>query len=337
MTIKDIAKECGCGLGTVSRALNNKPGVKAETKKKILAVVEKYGFVSNSYAKQLKSQDSHMIAIIIKGATSVMLTTMLSIIQKKLETLPFIANVFVLDEEENEAKFANKLYYEKRPVGIIFLGGNPDNYKEDFDKLKIPCVLISTEADNIENEKLSSVSIDNEAAAEASADYLISLGHRKIGVIGGYLQHFGVTTKRLKGFLKSMEKSGIKFDVDKYYVPCKYSFSEGEVAVKTLMGRCADVTAVFTMADSMAIGAIRGLKDLGYSVPEDISVMGIDGLPICTHFIPRVSTIKQDMEALAEKGLELLIKEIKNNADAKAEHIIIPFELIEGESVKSIK
>ena len=278
-----------------------------------------------------------MIAIIIKGATSVMLTSMLTIIQKKLETLPYIANVFVLDEEENEAKFANKLYYEQKPLGFIFLGGNPDNYKEDFDKLKIPCVLISTEAESIHNDYLSSVSIDNLSAAEASADYLISMGHRHIGVIGGFLQHFGVTTKRLQGFLRSMEKAGIQFDVDKYYVPCKYSFLDGAAAVKTLMGRCPDVTAVWTMADSMAIGAIRGLADLGLSVPKDISVMGFDGLPLGEFYTPRISTVNQEIDDLAIQGLMLLIREINNKETPSAEHIIIPFSILERETVKSIK
>lgn len=334
MTIKDIARECGCGLGTVSRALNNMPGVKEETRQRILAVVEKHGFVLNSHAKQLKAQDSRTIAIIIKGATSVLLTSMLCAIQKRLENLPYVASVIVIDETENEAQVAYKVYYEQKPIGFIFLGGNPDLHKEDFQKIQIPCVLISSEAENIENNSLSSVSTDNIKASEFSANYLIENGHKKIGVIGGFIEHTGTSTRRLKGFMNAMKNAGLAFDINKSYVPCKYSFDGGFEAVKVLMKNNPDITALWTMSDVMAIGAIRGLKDMGYSVPEQISVIGFDGLVFGDYYSPRLTTIKQQDIELAEKGLDLLLGRIEQREEAS--HILIPFKLIKGESVKNI-
>lgn len=334
MTIKDIAKECGCGLGTVSRALNNMPGVKEETRQKILAVVEKHGFVLNSHARQLKAQDSKTIAIIIKGATSMLLASMLAVIQKELETLPYVASVIVIDETENEAQVANKVYYEQKPIGFIFLGGNPEQHKEDFNKIKIPCVLISCEAEKVENNNLSSVSTDNIKASEFSAQYLIDNGHKKIGVIGGFLEHTGTSTKRLKGFLNAMNKAGLDFDLEKSYVPCLYSFEGGAEAVKTLIEKNPDITAIWTMSDAMAIGAMRELKDMGYSVPEQISIIGFDGLTFAEYYTPRLTTIKQQDVELARIGLNLLLKSIDQKEDAS--HILVPFKLIEGESVKHI-
>lgn len=334
MTIKDIAKECGCGLGTVSRALNNKPGVKAETRDKILAVVNKYGFVSNNHAKQLKAHDNKVICIIIKGASNLLLTSMLSIIQKQLEKLPYSVSVTVIEEEDNEAFVANQVYYEQKPLGIIFLGGNPDKYKEDFAKIQVPCVLISNEAEKIENSNLSSVSTDDLCASEYSAKFLIENGHKNIGIIGGNLQNSDITKKRFEGFLKAVNESGITFDPKKSYVTAKYSFAGGAEAVKILLERNPDITAIWTMSDAMAIGAIRELNDMGYSVPDQISVIGFDGLPFSGYYSPRLTTIKQQEGELAKIGLDLLLKSIEDKGESA--HILVPFKFIEGESVKNL-
>ena len=113
MTIKDIAKECGCAIGTVSRVLNNHPDVSEKTRQKVMAVVEKHGFVLNTNAKQLKTQDRKNIVIIVKGASSTLLNGLLEKIQKKIENLPYTASVVVLDESD---KFDEENYnnYHKR-------------------------------------------------------------------------------------------------------------------------------------------------------------------------------------------------------------------------------
>lgn len=207
MTIKDIAKECGCGLGTVSRVLNNHPDVSEETRKKVMAVVDKYGFVLNKNASQLKSQERKTIVILVKGTSSPLLNEMMGVILKRMEELPYTTSVNILDEYDNEASIANRLYYEQKPLGMIFLGGSPSMYKDDFAKIKIPCVLISNDAKNVENENLSSISTDNISAAEYSADYLLNHGHTKIGVIGGDLTSSGTTKKALRRFFECNEKA----------------------------------------------------------------------------------------------------------------------------------
>ena len=126
MTIKDIAKECGCAIGTVSRVLNNHPDVSDKTREKVMAVVEKYGFVLNANAKQLKSQERKNLVIIVKGTSSTLLNGLLERIQKMLEPLPYTASVVILDEHDNEGFNATRIYFEQKPLGIIFLGGSPD-------------------------------------------------------------------------------------------------------------------------------------------------------------------------------------------------------------------
>jgi len=334
MTIKDIARECGCAIGTVSRVLNNHPDVSESTRAKVMAVVEKHGFVLNTNAKQLKSQERKTIVVLVKGTSSILLNALLERIQKKFEDLPYTVDVVVLDEYDNEAQQANRIYYERKPLGIIFLGGNPQIYQEDFAKTKIPCVLISNEAKNVENENISSVSIDNFDASYFLANYLIQNGHKNIGVIGGDLSSSDISQRRFEGFAAAIQEAEFRFDLKKDFVTSKYSFEGGAEAAKKLITQNPEITAIFTMSDVMAMGAIRQLKDMGYSVPEDISIVGFDGISLADYYCPRITTIKQPEGDLVEKGLNLLLDCIEKKSDPS--HLHISFEFIKGESVKHI-
>ncbi len=334
MTIKDIAKECGCGVGTVSRVLNNHPDVSGETRSKVMSVVDKYGFVLNRNASLLKSQDSRTIEILVKGTSSPLLNEMLSVVLSRMEVLSYNASVVVLDEYDNEAYVANRVYYERKPQAMIFLGGNPDKYSEDFAKIKIPCVLVSNEASAVSNTTLSSVSTDNVAASQYAAEYLIKKGHKKIGVIGGDMESSEITRKRYEGFLNAMKKYSLEFDEKKSYAVSKYSFDGGAAAARQLIKANPQLTAIFTMADSMAIGACRSISDMGYKVPEDISIVGFDGLPFADFYTPRITTIRQQTERLVDDGLSILLNSLERNEPAR--HELIPFEFIEGESVREL-
>lgn len=334
MTIKDIARECGVAVGTVSRVLNNHPDVSEKTRKKVLEIVDKYDFVLNRNARMLKMQDGKFIVIIVKGSSSILLNSLLEIIQKRLEQLPYNTNVVVLDEYDNEALEARKIYYEQKPLGMIFLGGNPETFKDAFSEIHIPCVIISNMAENTDNINLSSVSTDDIIAAAYSAQYLVDNGHRKIGVIGGDIKSSDMSLRRYMGFLEVMDAAGCAFDYSKMYATAKYSFVGGYAAMEDLLSKCPDITAVFTMSDVMAIGACRKLKEMVRSVPEEISVVGFDGIPIAEYYCPKITTIRQKVEELSQNGLDILIDCIEKGVNPV--HRTIPFEFIEGESVKRI-
>ncbi len=334
MTIKDIARECGVAVGTVSRVLNNHPDVSEKTREKVLAVVQKHNFILNTNAKQLKEQNRKTIVVIVKGTSSILLNSLLERIQKRIEPLPYNASVVVLDEYDNEAKAANRIYYEQKPVGIIFLGGSPDLFQEDFAKLLVPCVVISNEAQLIEGVLLSSVSTDNFTAAQYSANYLIQNGHEKIGVIGGDLGGSGITQRRYDGFLSAIQRAGLTFDYETAYVTSKYSFEDGAAAAKRLVEKFPDMTAIFAMSDAMAIGASRQLTDMGYKIPDDISIIGFDGISLADFYCPRLTTIRQLSDPLVDEGLRILLDSIENNAPPVNK--FIPFEFVQGESVKNI-
>lgn len=334
MTIRDIARECGVGLGTVSRVLNGQPGVKDATREKVQAVVDKHGFVVNQNARLLKEQERKTVYILVKGTSNIMLNSILEIIQKRFESLPYNTSVVILDEYDNEAQVACRIYYEQKPLGMVFLGGNPDIYKEDFAKIQIPCVVIANQAHEVENKNLSSVSTDDVKATTFLVEHLIKNGHTKIGVVGGEMKSSEVTRCRYETFLSVMKKHGLPFDFEKHYAVSKYSFEGGAAAARELFEKSPDLTAFFTMSDVMAIGAMRSLKDMGYSVPDDISLVGFDGIPLADYCCPRLTTIRQKMDLLAEQGISALLDCIESQK--KSTNILLPFEFVEGESVRKI-
>ncbi len=334
MTIKDIAKECGCGVGTVSRVLNNHPDVSEQMREKVLAVVNKHDFVINQNAKLLKIQDRKNIVIIVKGNSNILLNQLLEIIQKRIEQLPYTADVVIIDEYDNEVLNASRIYLERKPLGMIFLGGSPDTYKNNFSKLPVPCIVISNQANNVESSFVSSISTDDEAAAYYATEYLIKKGHKKIGVIGGDLNSSNLSKRRYKGFLKAMQNHSLDFDFTHHYSVAKYSFDSAAHAAAVLTEQYPDMTAIFTMADVMAVGAIRELRNRRISVPDDVSVTGFDGLPLADFYCPRITTIRQQISELAEDGLDTLLRCIEWKIPSS--HKLVPFEFVEGESVRSI-
>jgi len=333
MTIKDIARESGFAVGTVSRVMNNHPDVADETRRKVMEVVKKYGFVLNVNAKRLKMQERKTIVIIVKGTSSILLNSLLERVLKKIESSPYNASVIFVDEYDNEAAKAKTIYYEEKPIGFIFLGGSPDWFKDDFGVIAVPSVIISSQADNIESENLSSVSTDDVASSRAMAEMLIKRGHTKIGVIGGDLRTSEMTRKRYRGFLQAMEAAGLAFDEGRGYIAAKYSMEGGFLAAEKILRYNEGVTAIFTMADVVALGAIRKLADMGLRVPDDVSVTGYDGLMTSEYFCPRLATVQQPLDCLVEKGFSLLTACIEKTG--KAEHILVPCSITAGESIRS--
>ena len=163
--------------------------------------------------------------------------------------------------------------------------------------------------------------------------YLIDHGHTKIGVIGGN-PHSHTANDRLAGAAKQMQKQNIYFD-ETFYEPGRYSFDGGYTAMNTLLTRHPDITAVFALADTIAIGALRCIKDHQLDVPKDISVIGFDGIDLGQYCIPRLTTIYQDIEKMSKNATENIL--LRMNYHKAAEYECIPFELVHGKTVANRK
>ncbi len=334
MTIKDIARLSECGVATVSRVLNDHPDVSEETRRKVLAVVEEQGFQPNNNAKHLKQQAGTSIVIIVKGIMNMLFADLVEKLQTLLREAGQDTAVYYIDEDADEIAFALQLCRERKPMGVVFLGGDLELFQAGFAPITVPCVLLTNTARELGFRNLSSFTIDDGQAARQVVELLYEKGHRNIGLVGGNWSCTQISYRRLTGCRDACLRLGLPFDVDRQCEPCRYSMPEAYAATKVLLERCPDLTAIFAISDVMALGAIRALCDLGKRVPEDISVVGYDGIVIGQYSLPRLTTVRQDTQQLAERGVDALLRSIQRRSPPV--HELVPFHLIEGESVAQL-
>lgn len=332
MTIKDLAAQTGYSVGTISRVLNHQPHVSDQAREIILKAAEESGFQLNENARQLKQQQSNALLVICKGNYNELFDELLIAIQSRVADTQYTLIVDYIDESDNEVRRALRLCREKKPQGILFLGGNQEHFQESFHQIHVPCVLVTSSASDLSFANLSSVTSDDTLAASLAVAGLLELGHKNVVVIGGHRDYSEITRLRHRGCVQAFREHGISFE-ETQYETARFTFEDGYRAAKVLLERNPDCTALFAMSDVMALGAIRALADAGKRVPEDISIIGFDGLQIGEYTLPRLSTVAQPVEKLAEQSVHLLLQSIEKGADAR--HEVVPVRLLLRESVRN--
>lgn len=334
MTIKDIAKLSGYGIGTVSRVINKQPGVSEKAREKILKIIEESNFEPNGNARKLKRCGGNTVTIIMKGRHNSFFMEILDRITLLLSELEEVVSCQIIDEDGDEVAEALKFVRDKTSKAIIFLGANLALFDERMNELDIPCVVATTSAKELAFDNVSSVCVDDETATMELVQYLTGYGHKDIVVMGGEISDKQISFSRYLGCKKGFEKSGLEFDPDKNYMACRYSYEAGYETTKRLLEKNIHVTAIVGLSDTIAVGAIRAIEDAGKKVPDDISVVGFDGTVISRFYTPRITSMGQDINSISKRSVELLMKHIHYTLGC--EHDYAPHNLIEGESVRRV-
>lgn len=338
ITIKDIAKECGVGVSTVSRALNNHPDINPDTRNKILKVIEERGFVPNNSARNLKRIETNTIAVLIKGISNPFFSDMIKIIEAKTEERGYDIVLHHVEAKENEVEVALKLVKEKRLQGIIFLGGEFVHSDEKLAMISVPYVFSTAGLNQkqLNNGKYACISVDDYVESTKIVNYLIEMGHTKIAILSARKEDMSVGRLRLEGYISALENNNIEVDNDLIVSldvndgDEEYTMENGYMQVKKLLDRKTGFGAIYAISDTLAIGALRALKEAGLRVPEDVSVIGFDGITLGDYTNPRLTSLRQPVEdmALATASLICDIIEGKRNI----ERLLFPGELMVRES-----
>jgi LacI family transcriptional regulator len=326
MTIKDLAIKTGYSVGTVSRVLNNQSHVSEQARRTILNATRESGFQLNANARQLKQQHSNSILVICKGRANELYEALLIQLRSRISQTEHPLIVDYLDESDNVVQHALAACPIKKPLGIIFLGGNRQEFLRDFDKITRPCVLVTGHGQDLPFPNLSSVTADDVQAGRLAIGRLIELGHRNIAVLGGDRDNSDITSRRYEGCLEAFESHGVSFCQEQSYATARYTYEDAWRATAQLLQRNPDFTALFAMSDVMAIGAIRAMKDAGKRVPEDVSVIGVDGLSMGRYMIPRLSTVSQSVTTLANRAADLLMQAIETKNAGIHELVTVTLE-----------
>lgn len=341
VTIKDIARICGVGVSTVSRAINNHPDINPETRKQIQQVIDEYGYIPNNSARNLKRTESNAVAILTKGITNPMFNRMIKVFDEKLRRNKLTMILQHVDFAEDEVAVALELIKEKRLKGIIFLGFNYFHPEGEIDKISVPFVLstVGMIAEDQNLEHYSHVTVDDRKESYKATQYLIDMGHKDIAIILAEEESSSVGKLRLDGYMQALQDNGIALNPGLICTVSDdmehYSMENGYITTKKLLSAGEKFSAIYATSDIFAVGVYRALMEAGLKVPDDVSVMGYDGIEMGDYIYPKLTTMAQPVEKLAIATFELL----QDMMDEQCKNKTLMFEgkLAEKESVKNIK
>ena len=339
ITIKDIARMCGVGVSTVSRAINNHPDINPETKEMIMRVISEHHYIPNNSARNLKRQESRMVAVLMKGITNPFFHEMIKILEHGIEQNRYSFLLHHVDEEEDEINVALELEKEKKLCGIIFLGGESGHTKERLKQLKTPFVFSTIRLEQTVDEQLySSVSIDDAGEMYRMVRYLHDMGHERIAFVAAREDDMAIGRMRLEGYTRALKDLGIPYRKELVLYPEKgeapYTMKSGYQIAKRFLESGKEATVFLVISDHTAFGVCRALADAGKRVPEDYSVAGFDGIEMGRYYCPSLTTVKQPLVEMARESVQLLLGLIEGVSGNQ--HRIFQAELIEGQSVKRI-
>ncbi len=334
ITIQDVAKAAGVSVSTVSRALNNYSDVSESTRAKIYETAKKLGYVANINARSLSSKNQTNIALIFSGFFESKLfcefeTLLMRGVYKYAYEHNLDVSTRVIDNNTQKVKNYDQLCHEFGVSGSVIFGlKTTDFYCQTLPQAQTPCVTIDLA---LEASKLGSVTVDNTESFRILTQHLIDMGHRKIVLIQGRKQAL-VTMERFSGAQMAMKTSGLSFSDDNI-INTNYLEEEAYNGVIEYFKTHTidDVTAFLCMSDLTAFGAMKALNYLGYRVPQDVSIVGYDGVIATTYITPTLTTVNQHIEEKGYAAAELLHKIIKG--EQGGQKLLLPYSIQNGNSV----
>ena len=302
--------------------------------------IKEYGYVPNNSARNLKRVDAKAIAVLVKGISNPFFANMIKVIEKECKKKHYYMELSHIESDEDEVDAALKVVKEKRLRGIIFLGGLFSHSDEKLRKLTVPFVFSTAGSipENISKKLYSNICVDDRKESARIVDYLIGLGHEKIAMVVAEPNEQSIGKLRLDGYYEALQAHDIAINPNLVYQTTNevghFSMENGYRTTKRLIESGEEFTAVYAMADVLAIGAIRALLESGLRVPEDVSVAGYDGIDVSGYISPSLTTIRQPVEDMAKNTVKLLFDIIAGKKEHQ--HITFDGELLERESTKEI-
>lgn len=331
VTIKDVAKQAGVSISTVSRVINNSKPVTDEVKQRVLEVIRRTGYIPNPLARSLVTKKSQLIGVIVPEVSDSFVNEMLDGIEEVAKMYDYeilLANTY--SDKEQEMKSLN-LLRAKQIEGIVMISNKIDNdHIEYINSLSIPATYISKTAREYD---INSVDISNKNATYDMTKYLIDKGHKEIAFIMTSKDKTILQRERLSGYEKAIIENNLKLD-EKLIRYAGIEYEDGYESMMELLDENIVPQAVFVTGDEAAIGAINALNDRGYSVPDDVSVAGFSDVKIARIYRPKLTTVHQPLYDIGAVAIRMVIKLI-NNESLDEKKVELPYRIIERESVKS--
>jgi LacI family transcriptional regulator len=330
-SLKDIAKLAGVSETTASKALNNYSDVSEETKRKVREIAEMHDYTPNMAARNLALKKSNIIGLVLSDIRETdsngnIIFRILIGAKNYCADKDFELLIISTDAKKQKTKKLVQLCRERQISGVIIYGLKPgDPYFEEITKAKLPCIAVDI---RVKGEQLATVTTDNVKAVKEVVNHLCAKGHRNIAFMNG-LKEADVSIYREMGYRNALQE--LQLPVNEKYI--KYAdYYEDQAYEKTfeLLNESPEVTAIFCASDLMALGVLRAIKEMGKSVPEQIALVGFDGIQLSDYSSPRLTTVVQDFKEIGRVAAEKLIKMLNNEIVETVDYVPYNFRIRES-------
>lgn len=318
-TMLDVAQIAGVSYQTVSRVINEQPNVKAETRQRVLDVIAELHYRPDRNARSLAAHQTKTLAMITFGIDYYGPLQMAINVEAAARDAGYdLITATLEDTDYGPVRSVLDRLLAWRVDGVVLIASI---YREGSEQLirymnQTPMIVL----DNRLGSPVPSVAVDQRTGGYTAAKHLLDLGHRKIGIINGPKDWFGAFHRR-EGWLNALHEAGLE---PVFEQEGDWSAADGYIAVNEEHEKGADYTALLCGNDTMALGAITALRGLGKRIPEDISLVGFDGMPDSQYYDPALTTVYQPFRELGLMGLNYLLDLINDPYSARGQQVIEP-------------
>lgn len=325
LTIRQIATLAGVSRSTVSRVINDHPNVSPETREHVLQIVTETGFRPDPIARSLSSRRAGIIGLVIPLAIQSLFEDpffprLMQGIAQGCNTHDYILSLFLLHTLEEEAKLYPRISRRQLLDGVIVTATrNGDPLISQLLANQIPFVLHGRH----EDPRVSFVEVDNVIGAYTAVTHLVRLGRRRIALITGPSASLAAEDRK-RGYLNALQERRVRVD-ESLIFHGDFTETSSYEAMQRLLPHKPD--AVFVASDTMALGALRALREAGVRVPDEVAMVGFDDMPQAATADPPLTTVRQPIQRAGVLAVEMLIDILQNGAEP-ARRIILPTELV---------
>jgi LacI family transcriptional regulator len=332
VTIVEVAEKAGVSLGTVSRVINNDVHVAPETRERVATVMRDMGYVANRQARGLKGSRTNVIGVLAPDLGTGYIGEILHGIDAELGLHQFDLMLFTTHRAAvKEANYVANMVQGMVDGLLLVLPRNPADYMGTLTRRKFPFVLIDHQGTG---NPCQAVGASNWQGAYNATEYLIKLGHKRIGFITGSMD-LGAALDRLDGYKSALQVHHLPEDPKLIYEGAFFQ-PDGYSGGSALLDIDNPPTAIFVSNDVMAMGTMDAVRSRGLRIPEDVSILGFDDIPQAAMVRPALTTIRQPLEQMGRLATQMLIDKLKN-PDKELGRIELPTELIVRDSTLSPK
>jgi LacI family transcriptional regulator len=332
MNLEDIAKKAGVSRSTVSRVVNHDPDVNAQTRQRVMEVIEREGYEPNPNARALVTRRSQIIGVAVPQNMNVFFgdnsyfPMLLQGIAETLNRHGYAMLFWLSEDHEIRDEFARRVARHRQPDGLIItsvIANDPLFHYLLRHKRRF--VMVETPPER--EDEVSFVTVDNVGASIEAVQHLISAGRKRIGHLTGQI-NIRDAYDRMEGYRLALQMANIPLD-ERFIQYGNFGIQSGYEGMKRLLPLKLD--AVFCASDSIAIGALRALQEARLRVPQDVAVVGFDDLNVATQSDPSLTTVRHHIQTVGSTAAKLLIDQIEGRLE-HPHRVVLPTELVIRES-----